>query len=41
MMQHYRLALAAGFIVAALTTFVGLGVLSDLAAVPLPPPAMP
>jgi len=38
MTQPYRLALAAGFTVAALATFVGLGVLSGLAAVPLPPP---
>ena len=38
MTQHYRLALAASFTVAALATFVSLGVLSGLAAVPLPPP---
>lgn len=38
MTKHYRLALAASFTVAALATFVSLGFLSGLAAVPLPPP---
>lgn len=41
MIQHYSLALAAGITVAALATSFSLGVLSGLAAVPLPtfPPA--
>jgi hypothetical protein len=38
MTSHYRLAIAAGFTVAALAAFVSLSVLSGLAAVPLPPP---
>ena len=38
MTEHHRLALAASFTVAALVTFVSLGVLAGLAAVPLPPP---
>ena len=38
MIRHYRLALAASFTVGAFATFVSLGALSGLAAVPLPPP---
>jgi len=38
MTQHYRLALAASFTVAALVASVSLGLWSGLIAGPLPPP---